>query len=379
MTDDELAAVVVKVTTAVVARQMAPLIERLAAVEGRRVFDPETVKAWVDASGAARANDHVKFLRDELDRAVAALPIPKDGAPGADGKDGADGVPGQKGDPGEDGKPGERGEKGDPGERGEPGPAGKDAVVDVGDIVARVLAKIPVPKDGRDGADGKDGAPGKDGKDGDPGRDGKDGAAGADGQKGADGAAGRDGVDGKDGADGRDASQIDILESLDPQKTYPRGTVVAHRGGLIRAFRASDPLADGAELERCGWHVVVCGVQEVACEAAEDGRTLGIAMRMTDGKVVEKVLQVPVVIYRGIWREDQEYTRGDSTTRDGCTWVLMAEKQAGKPGDEASGWQMSVKRGRDGRDGNRGEKGDAGREGRPGRDLTQMDFDGRKY
>jgi len=119
--------------------------------------------------------------------------------------------------------------KGDRGERGDPG---RDAApVDVPAIVADVVARIPVAKDGRDGRDGspgkdvdtehvlgvvlekvakaldaipipKDGSPGLNGKDGADGIHGKDGSPGLNGKDGADGVHGKDGAPGLNGKDG---------------------------------------------------------------------------------------------------------------------------------------------------------------------------------
>jgi Collagen triple helix repeat (20 copies) len=230
---------------------------------------------------------------------------------------------------------------------------------------------------GKDGEPGKDGAPGADGQ---PGNDGKDGAPGADGAgiKGDPGKDGDPGRDGRDGEPGRDAVHVDVLDGIDPAKRYQRGTFAAFRGGIVRSFKATEPIGTG-ELEPAGWHVVVRGIDEMAFEIGADCRSVGVALMLTDGKVIAKTMQIPTQIYRGIWREGEAYARGDTTTRDGSTWTLMEAAQTGKPGDDASGWVLTTKRGRDGRDGIRGEKGERGAEGRAGRDLTQMTLDGKRY
>jgi hypothetical protein len=345
-------------------------------VEAEKFF--ETLKGYLDVA-----------LRPLTDRIKAAeeRPMPargekgdpgQDGAPGGDGapgKDGADGAPGRDGVDGKEGpagRDGERGEKGEQGERGETGIAG-DAGRD--------------GKDGEKGADGERGQPGErgaDGAKGDPGEKGDRGDPGPEGQRGADGVNGKDGAPGldgtpglkgdvgeagpagKDGADGRDALQIEVLESIDPAKSYPRGTFAACRGGTVRTFRKSDPLPADGDLERAGWHVVMCGVQEIALELSADGRTMGIAMRTTDGAIVTKSAKVPQMLYRGIW-EARSYDAGDVVTRNGCSWVAKRDTHAGEMPDDSSGteaWQMSVKKGRDGRDGLRGERGAPGRDGK---------------
>jgi hypothetical protein len=64
------------------------------------------------------------------------------------------------------------------------GKNGKDA--DENKIVSEVLAKIPMPENGKDGLQGKDGKAGENGKDGKPGKDGARGLAGKDGKPGKD-------------------------------------------------------------------------------------------------------------------------------------------------------------------------------------------------
>lgn len=268
--------------------------------------------------------DRIKALSDRID----AMPVPERGEKGMDGAPGRDGV---------DGAP------------------GKDADVDViRDLVARAFAALPVPKDG---------APGKDGRDG---IDGKDGTAGRDGVDGTKGDPGADGRDGRDGEPGRDAVHVDVLDGIDPTKRYGRGTWATHDGGVVRAYRATEPMAEGGDIEKHGWHVVLRGLTNVEVDVHDDLRTMTVRHILTGGKVRTKSVAMPVVIYRGIWTEADTYTRGDSTTRDGSTWILMTERQAGKPGDAESGWQLSTKRGRDGRDGIKGEKGERGSQGKDG-------------
>ena len=55
-------------------------------------------------------------------------------------------------------------------------------------------------------------------------------------------------------------------------------------------------------------------------------------------------ITLPMVIYRGVWREADTYTKGDAVTADGSMWIAR-ETPTGKPGTMASGWQLAVKRG----------------------------------
>lgn len=225
------------------------------------------------------------------------------------------------------------------------------------------------------------------GEKGEPGAEGQKGADGIDGSPGLPAEPGRDGVPGVKGDPGRDALQIDILPSIDETRSYSRGTTASFRGGTIQAFRATDPITDEG-IEKAGWMCLMRGIDFETEELLADGRTTKKVRVYTDGKRFESITKSFNQIHRGIWREEgfsidggapQVYERGDATTRDGSQWVLMVDKQAGKPGDENSGWVLSSKRGRDGRDGVRGEKGERGAEGRAGRDLTTRAPDGSKF
>lgn len=359
----------------------------------------------------------------------------KDGVDGADGKDGRDGLDGKDGAPGPAGERGEPGQKGDPGADGAAGRDGKDADPEVmvkmvadavavalpaavekalearlADMVAKAAELVPRPKDGADGAAGRDGRDGLDGKSVDPaeveaivakhvaaipapkdGINGKDGRDGVDGKgvdvaevmelvvkavealpKPADGKDGRDGINGKDGEHGRDAVQIDTLAGIEPLRRYQRGTYAMFRGGEVKAFRQTDLMpADAEDIEKFGWSVVRNGVNEFAVESADDGRTVAIAAKMTDGRVVMKTVDFPVVIDRGIFKSGDIYKQGDGVTWDGSFWIAQRSTDAGeKPGDASGAFRLAVKKGRDGRDGLKGEKGDRGAEGRDGKDLT---------
>lgn len=56
--------------------------------------------------------------------------------------------------------------------------------------------------------------------------------------------------------------------------------------------------------------------------------------------------------YRGVFSAGESYTRGEFTTFDGCLWLAVdnTEAKPGKGGEDATGWRLVAKRGRDGRD-----------------------------
>jgi len=307
-----------------IVRALTPFADRIKALEAREPLRGEKGERGADGIAGAAG--------DKGDK----------GEPGADGKDGVDGKPGEKGDSGEDGhdgmdgKPGEKGEKGNAGEPGKDGAPGEKG--DKGDA----------GQPGRDGQDGTAGAKGEKGDKGDPGIDGKDGADGKPGETGApgkDGKDGRDGRDGKDGlpgkdgrdgADGRDASEIDVLGSIDPEKSYRKGVFAADKGGLWRSKGGQD------------WQLVINGVQQLSID--HDGER-GFTLRelMADGSVVEKAVVIPCMIYRGVYAQGKTYERGDCVTFAGSLFHCN-DKTDERPGTGAKSWTLAVKRGADGKD-----------------------------
>lgn len=289
-----------------------PLIARIAELEKRPTAE--------DVERAVRA-------------AVEAMPKPVDGK---DGRDGVDGKDGEKGDPGRDAEP-----------------------VAFEDVI-RAVDQALAPQDGRldpvaaqvqrwleanppkDGVDGKDGRDGVDGKDGDPGRDG------ADGQKGADG---NDGI-------GLAGAVIDragsLIVTLTDGSTRELGPVVGRDG------------VDGKNGERGERGF---SLEHFDTEIRDGGRTL--LLKFQQGEVLEThEIGLDVAIYRGVFKAEQNYERGDMVTYGGSLWHCNSPTaEPPKEGDKA--WTLAAKRGRDGKDGaagKDGERGAPGQKGDPGRD-----------
>lgn len=242
-----------------------------------------------------------------------------DGSPGPAGEAGRDGAQGDQGLPGSDGPVGPEGPPGRPGDRGEKGDPGEQ---------------------GEKGADGKDGAPGEPGPQGPPGLQGERGEAGKDGVD------GRDGRDGQKGEPGRDALQLELLGSIDAERSYPARTYARHAGGLWRSYEQTDRMK--------GWECIVEGVAELRIEHDEH-RKFAIVTRMSSGNEVRREAVLPVVLDKGVYREGNNYEQGDATTFGGSLWIAQKDAPVGKPGEPGSdGWRLAVKRGRDGRDGRDG-------------------------
>lgn len=82
-------------------------------------------------------------------------------------------------------------------------------------------------------------------------------------------------------------------------------------------------------------------------------------------------------LYQDIWCDGQ-YRRNDCVTLEGSVF-MATQATTTKPGMPGCDWKLIVKRGREGERGKPGRDGKDGKDGQPGRDLTQLDFDGRKY
>ena len=196
----------------------------------------------------------------------------------------------------------EKGEKGDRGEQGEIGHSG------------------------RDGIDGKEGPPGKDGKDGSPGRDGIDGKDGINGKD------GRDGIDGKDGAIGLNGKDgINGIDGKDGRDGMPGRDGIAGNPG-----RDGKDGKDGIDFS------------ELNEFYEDDGRVLVRQWISASGEIKKEFRHVTAApLFRGIWQQ-RDYQRGDQVTHNGSQWIALADT-GNKPGDPNSGWQLTVKRGRDGK------------------------------
>ena len=150
----------------------------------------------------------------------------------------------------------------------------------------------------------------------------------------------------KGGADGKDATDITILPEIDFSKSYPRGTWAHHKGGLWKAYSATNG-------ER-GWDCVVKGVDAVIIDKDSE-RDITINISLSNGDIVQKCFHEPVLLYKGIYDEkrDGEYTEGDTVTCGGSVWYCKSDNP-GRPSTENRNWQLAVKHGQNGKDGRNG-------------------------
>lgn len=147
-------------------------------------------------------------------------------------------------------------------------------------------------------------------------------------------------------ADGRDAADLEILKAIDLEKSYPRNTYARHDGGLWRSFETTDGMR--------GWECIVAGLKSVEHVYADDGRTVTVKTVMSDGASKETAIPLPTMIYRGVFKDGEQYAEGDTVTWAGSLWHAneATDEKPGSPGVKA--WQLAVKRGSDGKDGRNG-------------------------
>jgi hypothetical protein len=58
---------------------------------------------------------------------------------------------------------------------------------------------------------------------------------------------------------------------------------------------------------------------------------------------------LPAIIWRGLWRADTKYERGDAVTYDGSLWITTEDSPAHEPG-KGPQWRVAAMKGRNGRD-----------------------------
>lgn len=147
-----------------------------------------------------------------------------------------------------------------------------------------------------------------------------------------------------EGIRGRDAAELKIASGVDDTKSYPEGTCAAYRGGVIRADRPTQPLESVPDLAKAGWTVILDGIAEESEDSIDGGRYVERSTTYTSGKTFKRKGATAMMIYRGIW-SDQQYTKGDATTWNGSLWHCEKPTKS-KPGT-GEDWKLVAKAGRD--------------------------------
>lgn len=141
--------------------------------------------------------------------------------------------------------------------------------------------------------------------------------------------------------DGRDALNLEVQPSIDQSKSYDRGIFATHNGGLWRSYEKTHGMR--------GWECLVDGVSGIEISQG-DQRQFTLTVNRASGNADTKSFDVPLMLYRGVFKAEQSYLAGDTVTWGGSLWHCD-EPTSDKPGEVGSkGWTLAAKRGRDGRD-----------------------------
>lgn len=221
-------------------------------------------------------------------------------------------------------------------EKGEPGADGKDVAPDevaamVADAVDRAVSSIPVPQDGKS-VTVEDIAPLIEES---------VSVAISDAVKAI--PAPKDGVDGRDGRDGLDAV-TPLLKDGVLIFTMSDGSVKE----VGRVVGADGKDGENGKDGRDGF-----SLENFDATLMKDGRTILLTFEQGD-MTFKAEMGVPAMIYRGVYKEGQEYERGDTVTWGGSLWHCDAEKTVEKPDSAQRHWTLAAKKGRDGKAGKDG-------------------------
>jgi hypothetical protein len=346
-----------------IGKALSPLATRIKALEERQ---PEVGAKGEDGAPGSDGKDGLngkdadpELIRTEVQKAVDAIPKPKDGVDGINGKDGA-----------------------------------SVSVEDVAALVKSAVVELPAPAPGKDGKDGEQGSQGEPGEKGLDGADGKDGRDGIDGKSayelavehgfdgsqkewlksihGEDGANGRDGIDGKDadpdliraevknaveaipkpqdGRDGRDGVDgksftVEEVESI-LENHFAKWELNFERRATDLLQKAIDRVPAPKDGKDGANGRDALDLDDIELTQADDGRTVTLAFRRGD-VVREKSFTLDVVLDRGTFRKGDTYQKGDGVTYAGSYWIAQKKTADSPPSDN---WRLAVRRGKDGKD-----------------------------
>lgn len=282
----------------------------------------EVIKSFIDERFQA-LESQVKSLESEntkLKQAVESLP--------KKGIDGIDGAPGKDGQDGKDGK-------------------SFDSLVakEMLDLMfAPYKMKLESIKDGKDGKDGQNGKDGEDGKDGKSAYDIaiKYGFKGTElefaqkqfGQDGKDGENGKDGSNGADGTPGKSAYEIAVDHGF-------KGTQLEF---AQKQFGQDGKDGQNGKDGRDGKDGV--GFDDIKVEF--DGeRTVSLKF-VAEGNTKSYEFSIPAMIYKGVYKDAQNYQIGDTVTDNGSLWTCLKATSERPISAEKGYWQLAVKHGRQG-------------------------------
>lgn len=240
----------------------------------------------------------------------------------------------------------------------------------VHDYIERALSPIAVRLSALESRLPEKGDPGPPGPAGDRGERGEKGQQGEVGPRGERGEKGDAGTNGKDG---QSPSAESVAAAMEPH--ISRWALDFERRAqdvLQRAIDRIPPPRDGAPGRdgvngKDGEDGI--GFDDLQIEQRGERSFALVFSRGTERR--EFSMSVPVMIYRGVFRDGAQYTRGDTVTWGGSLWHCDVDTTE-KPEGAAKHWTLCAKRGRDGRDGERGEQGPEGKAGKDLRDPQKL-------
>lgn len=150
-----------------------------------------------------------------------------------------------------------------------------------------------------------------------------------------------------------------VLQAGEPD--YPdivRGSE-ADDGVFSRTFEASKAFWEAAAMDllrKDGFHADQPAHLDFAAslqgELMAVFRWAGLRCKALEDRV-QQLEERPSVEYRGSWKADEKYRRGDLISHAGSVWHCELAGSGIVPGEGATGWRLAVKRGRDGKDATR--------------------------
>lgn len=148
---------------------------------------------------------------------------------------------------------------------------------------------------------------------------------------------------GEDGKDGISPTAEEVAKSLEHK--FSEWALGFERKADDKLEKAIDKLRQ-PENGKDGRDAIE--LKDFDIELSEDGRTINMSLK-TEDAIVERSLKIPTVIDRGVYKESNQYEKGDAVTYAGSLFIAQTDNPDGKP-ETSSGWRLAVKRGRDGRE-----------------------------
>lgn len=249
---------------------------------------------------AATIKGYIDKRVGELDIRIKSLPVPKDGRDGIDGRNGMDAPPlevicaevrGRIPDP-QDGKDGIDGKS--------------VSIDDIRPLIDEAVKAIPTPKDGRDGVDGRS-------------------------------------FTADEAKSMVDAAVTKAVQ--DAQQTWALDFERRAQDLFQRAYERMPIPKDGKD-----------GRDAIDVEGFDmslDGRDLTVSLKRGDAVIAIKSIRVPGFEDRGVYRDTEQYEKGDGVSFGGSFFIAQKDHPQGKP-EQSRDWRLAIKKGRDGKDGRNG-------------------------